>query len=638
MAKNCKWAIMIYMAADDAVGIPEAYRFLAELHQLSHLFEPLKVDEEEDQRKVRIFLQAYTDWDTTKDGKDFSPRRFEINSEFSLDNPLKLEKKDFDTTLSMGSAEALTEFINWSQTSSDAEKYLLFLWGHGTGSSMFSRQLVSSYTDILKVYRSLALTDMETGRPIKNMKELIEAEDPSYEGIFKGKNTFNISMNYRGRYYDNVSDNFTIYKRIKPDFYKKNGDTDGKLQYEYDLWPMINGGQVLSLEWRQRLRRFLSTRSNLDALLEGEIRKSLRESKFKRKIDILMIMGCCMQLVEFGFEMKSNCNYLIASEELIYFDGYNYFDSFGALRDYPEMGVEELAKRIVQEAPIKETYDEVEKQSLAISCVNLEKNKSLADYLEQFANLILKEKIKDNKIPDLWRMVRKARKQCRHFGEDAYTYSFIDITWFFMKFRDLIKGKYADLLKLAEDIIDHLENDYILQAWIGNKRTPRSTNKEDIRSYGGHGVGIYFPESMMAHNNNEDLGFFFEKYVKCVKKGNGEKADIFKEYEKSENGEKTELNEKANEFSKKNRWNEMIFTYMRYVGVESNYPLTDSPAPADPEKKKLMEDNFAYKNIVADLLLKNRKTEKETANSISDLLLKIKRNGISTIRSNGVSS
>ncbi|HSD63847.1 MAG TPA: hypothetical protein VLB50_08605, partial [Ignavibacteriaceae bacterium] len=106
------------MAADDAVGIPEAYRFLAELHQLSHLFEPLKVDEEEDQRKVRIFLQAYTDWDTTKDGKDFSPRRFEINSEFSLDNPLKLEKKDFDTTLSMGSAEALTEFINWSQTSS----------------------------------------------------------------------------------------------------------------------------------------------------------------------------------------------------------------------------------------------------------------------------------------------------------------------------------------------------------------------------------------------------------------------------------------------------------------------------------------------------------------------------------------
>lgn len=549
---QCQWAIMIYMAADDAVAIPEALKFLAELHEISSL-----ITGEPSERKIRILLQAYSDWDT-KSGEDFHARRFEIDSEFSLDN----QDHDIKDYQPMGTSEALSDFINWCKDRCKAENYLLFLWGHGTGSGMFHKELKKSYYLLCKDYPSFSMTDIASGRAIKNINELTK-KDSSF---FRNKNKINIKITFKDpRNNLNISDTITITRRIT-EFYKK-----GKPIRVFDLLPASNGSQNLSME-SNRLRKYLSTRSSLDALLEGEIRESLKNNN----VDILLIMGCCMQMVEFAYEIRENKGYLIASEELIYFHGYNYLDSFSVLAEFPDMDARQFAKRIVQETPIKETYTTFEKQSLAISCVDLAKSDLLVKHIHSFTKKVMR-----NQSRDLWNKIKEARGNCRHFGEDAYTYSFIDITWFFKKLYDLliVDNKYKDgqLCMQVKRIISFMQTNYIIENWIGSERTP---SLQHPRSYGGHGVGIYFPDSLQAHRNNEELGVFFDR-----------KNTLY-----------------ANEFTRKNKWNEMIFNYMKKSPKQIPYPLIGSlnPMPLDKRKNTFAVENHRLKRILVNLLLKKQ--------------------------------
>lgn len=593
---NAKWTIMIYMAADDAIGIPEAYRFLGELQELSLLFPTKNTEELEDSREIRVFLQAYTNWNEKKkdDGTviqegGFGPRRFEVDSNFTLENWVNVDIENEDkggSQFRMGSSKALFKFIEWCRKTAPAEKYMLFLWGHGTGSSMFSRNLEDSYTEMKTAMRSLSMTDMETGHPIKDIKELTRKDSP----LFKN-NKARISVELQDKYSEYQSDKIIITKRETPNFYKEDPHFLSQ-QYLFDIERARNGQSVLSPA-ANHLRKYLSTRSSLDALLEKEIREALKEVENLKEpgkdkpIDILLIMGCAMQMVEFAYEISPYCKYFIGSEELIYFHGYNYFDSFTALHDYPEMDAPTLAKRIVQEAPIKSTYTDFEKHSLAIACVDLEKNANLAELIEKFAKNVIEQKYDKG----LWLKIKKARKQCRHFGEDAYTYSFIDVAWFFKKFAPQVSGhdKYKELHKSAEEIIKLIEEQYIVQSWIGKKRTPTISTSQ-VRSFGGHGVGIYFPESVKAHDDNADLKVFFEK------------------------GHPLE-----NKFTKNNDyWYEMVLMYRKVYGEESSYPLTDNPAPEDPALKKLREDLQKTSESLADQLIEK---EQMLTGIIADQLL-----------------
>jgi hypothetical protein len=585
-----KWTIMIYMAVDDAVGIPEAKKFLEELNDLKHIIPAVNPSEEE-YRGLRIFLQAYTNW--SGQAGDFRSKRFEIDENFDVGKPFNVE---FEENLSMGDSNALSDFIKWCKdTAGHERKHLLFLWGHGTGSSMFSLQ--EPYKSIKQLYNDdLTLIDLGTDRPINNI------EDLSPEKLFKDRNKVKIRITLRGI----TSFDLTFSKRTT-DFYKGLPHPDkNEIITEpvtlIDLLPDGTDTQALSPEI-ERLKKFLTTRSNLDGLLEQEISKCLK--KKGNEVDLLLIMGCCMQMVEFGYELASDKDadhsfFYVASEELIYFDGYNYKDSFKALAENPQMDPASLARRIVLDAPVKNTYTEYQRQSLAISCVDLNKSKKLAYYLDEFADWILN--VKDDDIKeDVWRKIKKARKQCRHFGEDAYTYSFIDVTWFFMRFNHLVKTNYKNYPDEFRDLVNRmvtfLQFEYIVQPWIGAGRIP-SLNYS--RSYGGHGVGIYFPESKEAHANNKDLGIFFDREI-------------------IDENKKKKPNSKANEFTLQNSWYDFILKYREDYGEMSSYLLTGSLAPVDKEKKILLAEANDLKNIVVEQLLE---IDEIKSGVIAELLLK----------------
>lgn len=593
---KAKWAIMIYMAADDASAIPQSFKFLKELDELKDTIASQQPNEY-GSPDVRIFLQTYTNW-PDKIGKPggFASRRFEINENFSLDNPLDVP--GFDENLSMGCSDALSDFIKWCKKESDPDHKLLFLWGHGNGSSMFSLQ--ESYTRISDLYGAdLTITDLGRDDAITNVDDL------SPEKLFKDRNRVRIRITLRGT----TSVDITVSKRTS-DFYKglTHPDTGKEITDPITLIDILPNGNDLVSPEIERLKKYLTTRSNLDSLLEQEICKSLKQKG--NEIDILLIMGCCMQMVEFGYELRNSRDsnesmYYVASEELIFFDGYNYKDTFKALVENPEMGCEALAKRLVLDAPVKNTYNEYERQSLTISCVDLIKSQRLADHLKEFADSILGLKDGDPIKEDVWKKIKTAREQCRHFGESDFTYSFIDVTWFFIRFNELVKGKRKypkDLRNIVDTIITFLQDEYIVQSYIGAGKIPSLKYR---RSYGGHGVAIYFPESKEAHTNNIDsgTGIFFQKKIINEKK-------------------RKINNRKANDFTLENSWHDFILKYREDYGE----PKLDSfePAPVDMEKKMLLEDKNALIQGFTNTLLEIDRIKTDV---IPELLSKIYKVG-----------
>ena len=147
---------------------------------------------------------------------EFRPKRFEVDANFDRNKPLDLEENDFEE-VSMGDSRALTEFIKWCKETAEAENYLLFLWGHGTGSSMFS--LDDSFNNMLKWYPSLTLTDAETGRTIRSIEELT-GKNNLFDKNKKNKIKLRISLEGSNLYGPSL--NITVTKR-KTEFFEKAG-------------------------------------------------------------------------------------------------------------------------------------------------------------------------------------------------------------------------------------------------------------------------------------------------------------------------------------------------------------------------------------------------------------------------------
>jgi hypothetical protein len=161
--------------------------------------------------------------------------------------------------------------------------------------------------------------------------------------------------------------------------------------------------------------------------------------------------------------------------------------------------------------------------------VNLQKDWRLSENID-----LLSQEVMQNVDPDLMNIILIARLQCRHFGETAYPQSYIDLAWFFERFYNSLgrRERYRDIRDRITEILVYLNEQYIIEKWIGHRRAP---NLRQAQSYGGHGVGFYFPSSTQDHLNNDDLRLFFER-------GSGF----------------------TNLFTRDNSWHDLIFAFMAY--------------------------------------------------------------------------
>jgi len=131
-SKGRKWTIMVYMAADNDLEFAAMADF-NEMEAVRFAGAPVT---------VLVLLDRSPDYETS-DGNWTDTRVYEIKTDpgglssavvsARLDCPELGIKKDTETELNTSDPAVLSKFIDFSKRVYPAERYALFIWGHGTG-------------------------------------------------------------------------------------------------------------------------------------------------------------------------------------------------------------------------------------------------------------------------------------------------------------------------------------------------------------------------------------------------------------------------------------------------------------------------------------------------------------------------
>jgi hypothetical protein len=435
------WTIMIYMASNEEYSEAAARKFLRELNALGR-----EMTKHSKSGRVKILLQSMGNWNPPHREKAYYSRLYEIQAGF-----LKRKRAQLDiVNANMGDPHTITDFVGFCQEGWPAKKYMLFLWGHGTGVGMFNYELKEAQSNI------------------KHLKKFSDAV-----------------INQRPPKFDDVWEDTIMEEQI----------IHTKEKHPTNLY-------YFNVSKHGEVKQYLPNKIRLDSLTSKEIRESLRINFGRGKIDIVTILGCAMQMVEFGYEIRKYCNYYVASEELMFWEGYNYKKTFTRLFRNPTMGARELAMFLITDATKKPTYTKKEKREIAISCVDLNQSGQLARQIDGISKAILKS------WPTIKDFVAEARLRCYHFGEKSYD-SYIDAAWFFKSLAAQLKRQpgHRHIYNRAFKLVKFLTEDYILAKYIG---TDRRIGKNP-QTIGGHGVSIYMPYGKKDERDNDTRRFPFRK-------------------------------------------------------------------------------------------------------------------------------
>ena len=427
------WTIMIYMTSNDLHSEQAAPVFLRDLNNVGR-----EMKKHSKSGRVKILLLSYGNWSRRHEKKAYYCRLYDIKAGFLKDDRVTLDI----INANMGDGHTLSDFIGRCREFAPAKKYMLFLWGHGTGPGM------------------LAYDFKEDESNIKYMKRFTDAVIKQPDPI------------------DDVWDDNIIERQI---LHKNSKHPTNVFWFNVSRHP--------------KLKKYLPNETRLDCLTAKEIRRSLSHNfkKSPAKIDIVAIFGCAMQMVEFGYEIRKHCDYYVASEELMWWEGYDYKKTFTRLLRNPAMAPRDLAMFLIRDAPKKPTYSKAEKKEIAISCVDLNQSEMLAEQIGMISHAILAKWVtmKD--------YVKAARKKCYHLGEESFD-SYIDVTWFFKCLSRLIKQRpeHKNIYNMTTALVKFLERDYILTKYIG---ADRNIGVESS-TIGGHGVSIYMPYGKKDDSDN----------------------------------------------------------------------------------------------------------------------------------------
>ncbi len=542
--KPKKWVIMIYAVANDKNSEEGMTNFFKELNKVGK-----KIDKKGSTAEVKILLQAYRNWGTTKKHAYYA-KRFELKSSFLRKGRVPPDVVYTNLYTNMGDPNALSDFIVWCKNKyKKANHYMLLLWGHGAQYGMF------------------------TGEIDKKKRKLHELIPPkNFSMTLKGENE-KLFVNQLKRVNNTVAKQLRDAQELAVTYKTKNrkrlGPTDTAISRKIiNSWPpdkyrkvkipptVIYYFDVNKDKRREKLDELIPRRPVSDSLTIEEICKSLWDTSLYLKgsgnIDILMIFGCAMQTFELAYELNKcrslGCKYLIASEELIYWDGYDYKNSFIKLLNDPGMNVKTLCGHIITDTEKKPTDDS---DSWAVSCVDVQKSSKGVKYLNSVANQVMKlaEMLdKDSgqrgnkRLKWLLECLSEARLHCRHFGENSFDACYIDLQWFMINltlvlerrklFDELLrwddkvlKSKYKNLIATlwtARTFFGKEEGSFVVSNFIGKNRSDRALWPTVIRntniernslntSTGAFGSAIFFPMSKKTKdkNMNRDKALFF---------------------------------------------------------------------------------------------------------------------------------
>ncbi|MEA2070370.1 MAG: clostripain-related cysteine peptidase [Asgard group archaeon] len=229
--------------------------------------------------------------------------------------------------------------------------------------------------------------------------------------------------------------------------------------YCLDIWD--HGGGVFGACWDDTSggNNFLSLHE-IQLALNGALSGS-------EKIDVLTMDCCVMNVYEAAYEFRDFCDYFVASEDSVPFDGYDYELIISALDDNPDMTSEDLSSMLV--AKYQEAYSQT--SSVCLSAIDIREISSIVPYVDNFVGNIT-------------------------FAVENYGYDYL-----FYKARqrsqNFFDGAFIDIIDFAEKIAYYVSLDSVVLAandFIAATNAMIVSNWQQ-GNYGGsaNGITIFLP-------------------------------------------------------------------------------------------------------------------------------------------------
>ncbi|MFK0729899.1 MAG: clostripain-related cysteine peptidase [Gloeotrichia echinulata HAB0833] len=294
----------------------------------------------------------------------------------------------------MGDPRALRDFIVWGIENYPAENYAVILWNHGTG---------WKEDDIYAFARSRGLQ--------------VQASEDEVRSALRAAPQASLTRNNR---------------RLSRAFF------------------LSSITEVLQLD-DEDSRAIAFDDSSLDFLDNAKLQQAFQEAEAitGKKVSLIGMDACLMGMVEVAYQLRTNANYMVASQEVEPLSGYPYTAILQNLTTHPEMTSEALAKLIVQE--YGRYYEGESRGSVAQitqSATNLRLIEKLADSLGRLA-VILGQLVAEEDIYTEKALYHAQRKAVRFKDSD-----FVDLCDFLKVLQDKYTGDSDELTQVIDEVMN----------------------------------------------------------------------------------------------------------------------------------------------------------------------------------------
>ncbi len=401
----------------------------------------------QEQSQVLINVIRYGNWSLKytnllylKSETDFSKKGRPVNAVLNKVSSLSDKRRGKPVTtrekvfpkINIGSKAKLEKVFEYVRKEYPAEKLMLLVFDHGAGFGIFE-----------------AIPTTEKRLPFSNLEDV---DDVLYNS--KQNQTYQ-------RFIPKASSGFYPGFRHRKKFKLSHGPSrssnDGLLKF------------------------FRKTYAKTDMLTMEELSESIKRG-FGRKVDVVVLINCNMQMIETGYSLKDNVDYLVASETLFWIYGINYRELLFRIDSHPSISPRKVATVCVETMPFR--YERIGKlkslNDVSFSAIELKTMIPVYDKLDEFVSSLLPD------VKDHFKTIATARQK----GVDLSQFSFTK-----KQKEDLEPLFFYDLLHFLKSMgpgnelvkkIEYLIAKAIVAKFIGSdfgKGNKRIVN----------GISIYFP-------------------------------------------------------------------------------------------------------------------------------------------------
>jgi Clostripain family len=215
-------------------------------------------------------------------------------------------------------------------------------------------------------------------------------------------------------------------------------------------------------------------------LYNRDLQNSLQKT-LSRKLDVIGFDACLMSMIETGYAMRDVGEVMVASQELVPGNGWNYKLWLQKLMDNPKMTGRELGEAVV--TAYQEEYSGTEDTTLAATDLGV--MPELADAVSKVADGIAKD------LNNQLAIIKKARSDCKTYAP-TMRLPYIDLELF------LAQAEHGHPDEQVRVSIRRAR-DLLRRAVIANYAARGRLGK-----YGSQGLSIYYPDSEAAFEQDAD--------------------------------------------------------------------------------------------------------------------------------------